>query len=413
MKRVFAYVSALILTGMIPAFASGTPSWVNVTNGLPAIGVIATAPGKDRVIAGASDKSGLRASNDGGATWTNLGSGGGFMTSCIRFDTSASDTFWVCGIYGTPVIVTRDGGTTFKEMGSISHNDALAVDLNDPLRRTVLVSGHEAKKTLNKTLNDGANWTNIGANLPDSSHFSAYPHIFDSLTYIVGCSGWGGGSAGIWRTSDGGTSWTQVSKISAFGYPLVCKNGDIYFNIIWDNGLVRSTDGGNRWLTAVGFGTVLNCPPIELPDGRIVASSSKTNASGLIVSSNKGASWTDLGPRTAGKVNSITYNIIRKALFVSCGNSGVFRLDYDYTVDAKLPVANASIPKNLQTTFTFSGDRFTIPANCVNCLVMATFYSANGRILGKISAKAGQTISLSGADATGFTMAKLAPVSTR
>jgi photosystem II stability/assembly factor-like uncharacterized protein len=410
MKRFFSLVCVVVVAGSVQSMAQAT--WVKVNTGLSGdMGVVAAATGRDLVVAGASNHAGLYSTTDGGTTWTKLGAGGENGTTQIVFDPIAPDTFWACGIYGSPICVTRNGGISFKAMGSISHNDGLAVDFTDPLRRVVLVAGHETKQLLNKTVDDGANWTNIGANLPDSASLVVAPVAIDSLTYLVACSGWAGtGTGGIWRTTDGGNAWTIVCKTAPVRPPLVCANGNnIFYCVLYDNGLLRSTDQGQHWTQLYGYGVIHDATPVELPDGRIVCSSFSTL--GLSVAPPTGFGFKNIGPRTPARVSSLCYDAVRKAFFVSCPGSGVYRLDYDSTVIASVQVPfSAPVHRGGQTVFRCSGNSFTIPAMAARGMVIVSFYSAGGRFIARAKGRPGETIRLPDSQAEAFFMAKLASV---
>ena len=129
---------------------------------------------------------------------------------------------------------------------------------------------------------------NIGANLPAGTNFSTDPVVIDANTYLVVCSGWGKGTNGTYRTEDGGTTWTLVSK-TAGNYPaLWASDKSLYWALAWNNGLIRSTDLGLTWSQVAGYNTVTPNTPIELSDQRLVMVGPKQQ---LLVSSNHGASW--------------------------------------------------------------------------------------------------------------------------
>jgi len=394
MKRILSCVCVIAAAGIFQAMGQAA-TWVNVSAGLPTNVLLAAAPGKDRVIAGDKGKSGLYATTDGGTTWTKLGSGGQNMVTCIIFDPIASDTFWVCGIYGSAACVTYDGGTTFQDLGTISHNAGLSVDFTDPQRRTILIGGHESKQVLHKSTDRGATFTEIGPNIPDSASLVGAPLTLDSLTYLVACAGWAGtGRNGIWRTSDGGTTWKMVSTGAALSVPLVGSNGYIYYPMIYQSGLMRSTNRGVTWTNPVGFGFLYSQVPAELPDGRIVSGSFKRR--GLSVMNAGAVQMKDLGPVTADSVISVCYNAVRKSFFVCTMNGkGIYRLAYDSTVSStKLPLQSAAGVDKSKASFTTTGNTFTVPADFKAKKVTATVFSAEGRVIARTKAAAGERVML-------------------
>jgi photosystem II stability/assembly factor-like uncharacterized protein len=143
--------------------------------------------------------------------------------------------------------------------------------------------------------------------------------IIDANTYLVVCSGWGSGTSGTYRTTDGGTTWIEVSK-EAGNYPaLVASDGTMYWGLIWDNGLIRSTDKGVTWTKVVGPKVITSNTPIELPDHRLVAVSPNQQ---LVVSSDRGATWKafldpiPIQPKAEGRY-AVVFDEPRNSFFVS------------------------------------------------------------------------------------------------
>jgi photosystem II stability/assembly factor-like uncharacterized protein len=338
--RLFSFVLALWLAAtVLPAPAA----WINVTAnlaGLPSecgnLCLLSVVPGKDKIIAGIAQK-GLWVTTDGGATWTPLGHGAGSdaiinRPSSIVYDPTNSDVFWESGIYNSfGVYQTTNGGATFRHLGSITHNDQVSVDLSDPQRRTLLAGGHEQAQRVWKSVDGGANWTNVGSNLPPGTKFSSNPLLVGSATYLVNASGWGKGTGGIFRTADGGTTWSPVSALEANGRPLVASDGTIYWQLMYDRGVLRSTDQGQTWLQACGYGVIRGSHLIELPDGRLAAVGGKC----VKVSSDQGATWTQVADPAPIQPAGLVYAPARQAFFIwqwDCGKqvltNAIFRCDY-------------------------------------------------------------------------------------
>jgi photosystem II stability/assembly factor-like uncharacterized protein len=157
-----------------------------------------------------------------------------------------------------------------------------------------------------KSVDGGQTWTNIGATLPEGSKFSSNPLLIDASTYLVNASGWGKGTGGVFRTTNGGATWTQVSALEANGTPLRATDGSIYWPLMYDRGLIRSADRGATWTQVCGGGTIKGSRIIELPDGKLAANGSKN----IKISSDRGATWTPVPP--AGLI----YAPARQAFFI-------------------------------------------------------------------------------------------------
>ena len=321
-------------------------TWVNVTGNLAGmasecgnLSFLSARPGDDDVMIAGVAQRGLWATHDGGATWAPLGAGGGSApitnrTSAIVYDPTDPDVFWESGIYnGAGVYKTIDGGTTFTGAW-LHHNDLVAVDFGDPARATLLVSGHEQARTLSLSRDGGASWDDVGDALPAGTAFSSAPLVLDRDTFLVGCTGWGGGDAGIYRSTDGAGSFGRVFDQGGAGAPLRARDGTIYWANPYGGTLARSSDGGATWDTTAGG--VSSVPPIELPDGRIATIGSRT----ILLSADRGATWTPVGPALGFDPAVLAYSTIRRAFYVSrwdCGDrvldDAVSRFHFDYATE--------------------------------------------------------------------------------
>jgi hypothetical protein len=319
--------------------------WVNVTANLAGMAsecgntsYLAAHPMSDRLLTTVA-KHGLWASSDGGGSWQQLwpGAGSAQITnrgSSIVFDPQHPDTFWESGIYNGPgVYRTTDNGATFTALGDARHTDSVSVDLTDPNRQTLLAGGHEQKQTLYRSADGGATWTNVGLNLPAGTNFCTNALVIDRNVHLVGCSGYGGGTDGVFRTTDGGKTWAPTSTAPAAALPLWAADGTIYWSLIYDRGLIKSSDQGKTWSQPIAAGTLKTGHPIELPDGRIVAAGPKT----LMLSTDKGATFTAVGAALPFTPNSITYSAHRSAFYVEqfdCGTAvvahAISRHGFDY-----------------------------------------------------------------------------------
>ena len=334
------FLSGILLGG---ATSSVSAAWENATGNLANMPsecgnlcLLSVVPGRDVVIAGIA-KQGLWKSADDGATWTAIGKDAGSDSivnrpSRILYDPVNPDIFYESGIYNGPgVYKTTDGGKTFQHLGKIGHNDYISVDFSDPKRLTMLAGGHEQSQKLWKSTDGGQNWTNIGLNLPAGTKFSSNPLLLENDTYLVNASGWGKGTGGVYRTTDGGATWQSVSTLEASGAPLLASDGTIYWELIWDKGVIRSHDQGKTWEQACGYGVIKGTAIIELPDGKLCAVGEKC----VKISPDKGTTWKQFGDPLPVQPAGVVYSPTRKALFIwhwDCGAKvqpdAIFRCDY-------------------------------------------------------------------------------------
>jgi hypothetical protein len=334
--------------GVTPVGATPPAAWANVTANLAGMAsecgntpYLTSHPDHDMLITSVA-KQGLWSSTDGGASWVQLWPTAGAQQitnrgSSIVFDPQHADTFWESGIYNGPgVYRTTDDGATFTALGDAHHIDSVSVDLGDPQRQTLLAGGHEQQQTLYRSQDGGATWTNVGANLPAGTNFCTNALVIDRNTHLVGCSGYAGGADGVFRTTDGGKTWTPTTTAPAAALPLWASDGTIYWSLIYDGGLIKSTDQGRTWSQTIQGGTLKTGHPIELPDGRIVAPGGAT----LMISSDHGVSFQPIGEPLPFTPNSISYSPYRNAFFIEqfdCGNAvvanAISRAGFDYRVE--------------------------------------------------------------------------------
>jgi photosystem II stability/assembly factor-like uncharacterized protein len=292
---------------------------------------VSAHPTEDEVIVGI-DQFGLWANTEGDE-WVALGTSGQSAVinngvTSIVYDPEDPNVFWEAGIYiGPGGYRTDDGGQTFVQLGDLKHVDTISVDFTDPDRKTLLAGPHEKGGLVFKSVDGGQTWAEL-ANLPEGLGFSSSVLVLDADTYLVGCENT------IIRTTDGGSSWSIVSKIGGHFAPLVAADGSIYWNAESNQGMVKSGDGGQTWERIVGGG-VLNTSrsPIELPDGRLAA----LQGSAVVVSEDQGFSWTAISEDVPFTIKGLAYAPTRRAFYVSTDScdapilsNAILRLDFDY-----------------------------------------------------------------------------------
>jgi hypothetical protein len=312
--------------GSIDTSSIPSGSWTNVTANLANMASqcgnmssVFAKPDEDLIVAGIA-LNGLWGTRDGGMTWTAMGTGAGSAAivnrpASIVFDPSNTMRFWESGLYnGGGVYVTTDDGQTFAELGTVMHSDLVSVDFSDPNRVTLLAGGHEMPNTLNLSTDSGMNWKNVGSGVAmgDSCTF---PLVLDSQHFLVGCSGYEGPS-GVYRSTDGGNTWSVISMGGGASAPLRASDGSIYWIGPNGSGMIRSTDQGMTWTESAGGGALAPFAPVELPDGSVAAIGPTNGTQYVIVSTNHGMTWT---PKTAAlpyTATGFTYSPVRKAFYV-------------------------------------------------------------------------------------------------
>jgi hypothetical protein len=323
-KSLAIGIISLLLGSVVSNLNAG---WVNVTSNLAGMGTecgnvywLDAVPGKDKVIVGIAQK-GLWATTNGGAAWVQLGQGAGSATITNRpslyvFDPLNSDIFYESGIYnGAGCYKTTDGGNTFQALGNTYHCDGMGVDFTDPQRQTLLAGAHESSQKVWKSVDGGSTWTNVGTGLPSGN--SLCPFVVNAQTFLVNLTS---GSAGIYRTTNGGSSWTQVSSLVGDLNLLKTSDGQLYWGLR-NGGIAKGSADGGTWTSLSSSGAKASTHPIELPGGRIAT----IGSSNIRISGDQGATWKSVaGPLPISNPFGIAYNSVRGCFFVyywDCGSS--------------------------------------------------------------------------------------------
>lgn len=330
-----------------------TGEFVNVTANLAELAdgggdltLVSPVPGTSRIIAGVF-KAGLWASDDGGKSWSALGTGensepidNGPMA--LIYDPDHTERFWEVGIYGRGVFRTDDEGKTFKSLGTLGHCDLLSVDFTDPDRQTLLAGPHEKADSVSLSKDGGENWEDIGKNLPSGYNFSTLPLIIDTQTFLLGSCGFGGGKCGVFRSEDGGDNWEVVSKIGPAGRPLRTTDGHIFWALYDGSGLLVSDDLGQTW-TTTSPGPIHGASLVELPNGKILA----LGEDYPLVTDDHGDTWTRVGgklPFRGGNCGTygLTYSPERREIFINHNDctgvltdDAVWSVPFDYETESE------------------------------------------------------------------------------
>jgi photosystem II stability/assembly factor-like uncharacterized protein len=275
-------------------------------------------PDQDELLAGIALQ-GLWSSVDGGGTWTQLGQDGGSdeiinRPTSMVFDPVDPSRWWESGNYqGAGIYRTDDAGAVFSQLGDVFHSDLVSVDLSDPERQTLLSGTHE-RAELYRSTDGGASWDNISAALPPNLGYATSPLVIDATTYLLGTNE--GPESGVFRTTDGGDTWTTVYTGAISGHPVVSADGTIRWLLRRGGGVIRSTDGGVTWTEQLSNGAIqeLSEDLLLLPDGRLAT----LGGSSVVVSSDDGATWTPVGsPYPPGYApTGFNYSPFRKSFYI-------------------------------------------------------------------------------------------------
>ncbi|MDH5233420.1 MAG: glycosyl hydrolase [Gemmatimonadota bacterium] len=222
---------------------NGGQSWDNITDGrtdISSVGAIAVAPSDANVI--------------------YVGTGESYLREDLTF--------------GTGVYRSTDAGNSWTPLGLAETHQItdVVIDPRDPDRVFVSAIGHafgpNPERGVFRTTDGGKNWKKVlfiddstGAN--DIAMDPSNPRILYASMYKFQRTPWsmlaGGGRSGIWKSVDGGDTWTEISKapgipkgpLGKIGLDVSASNPQrIYASIEAADstgGFFRSDDAGEHW----------------------------------------------------------------------------------------------------------------------------------------------------------------------
>lgn len=268
-------------------------TWTHSSEGLaypegeePIKAVWSLAVGKDGLYAGV-EPAGLFKSTDNGESWTHLAGlrahpsrkewqpgGGGLILHAIVQHPEAPEKIWV-GISSAGVFHTADGGATWEPRNRGTRADFNPEDQRYPefgqcVHSLVLAPGGAERLYqqnhcgMYRSDDGGRQWASIEAGLPSTFGFPAAGHPRDPETlFLLPLNGDIHGrfmpdaKAAVWRTRDGGSSWTALrqglpQQNAYFGVLRQALATDrlapagVYFGT-GGGGLYASADEGESW----------------------------------------------------------------------------------------------------------------------------------------------------------------------
>lgn len=258
---------------------------------------LALDPSNPQVVYAGAAQGGVWKTTDGGANWTPLTDDQASLAmgaiavapsnTSIVYAGTGELSFSSSSYYGAGVLKSVNGGATWTQTGSPAgapfagpfssglggmYIGGMAIHPSDP--NVVFVSARRFSNSgsgIYRTTDGGNNWTevlltnpNTGAGMPAGSAIQYRPGITSVLYAGFGNTGSSAGSAGMWRSTDGGTTWSQLggglptSNVGRVEFTISVSNPMVMYVAIQDTGevggsfgallgLYKSTDGGDTW----------------------------------------------------------------------------------------------------------------------------------------------------------------------
>jgi photosystem II stability/assembly factor-like uncharacterized protein len=260
-----------------------------------------------------------------GLSWRQIGPFRGGRVAAVTGVPADPETYYLGAAIGG-VWKTTDGGHEWKPMFDAQHIGsigAIAVSASDP-NVIYAGTGESAPREdvsigdgVYKSVDAGRSWTHVG--LPDSQHIARIvidptdPNVVlvAALGHVYGPNE----ERGVFRTTDGGATWTKVlykdARTGAIELAADPDNPRTVFAAMWEmqrtpwsmssggpgSGLYKSTDGGVTWAAVSGHGlpeTVLGKIGVAVAagtGGQRVFALVEAEGGGLFRSDDGGATW--------------------------------------------------------------------------------------------------------------------------
>ena len=133
-----------------------------------------------------------------------------------------------------------------------------------------------------------------------------------------------GTNDGVFRSINGGTTWTQAPTSdgrTVVGEPAIGPAGTLAWPLAGDGDVIISRDGGASWSAPVAVGGGVGSFA-ALPGGRLAA----IGANGFVQSADNGATWTAFTPAPSITATGVVYSDAADATFVWSADCKVARL---------------------------------------------------------------------------------------
>lgn len=239
-------------------------------------------PGQPQVYYFGSTGGGVWKTTDGGTSWENISDGffGGSIGAVAVAD-SDPNVIYVGGgektvrgnvSHGDGIWKSTDAGKTWTSMGLAEsrHVPRIRIDPRDPERVYAAVLGHlygpNEERGVYRSLDGGGTWERVLFSNADSGAVDLVidptnPRILYAALWRVRRTPWslesGGEGSGLWKSTDGGTTWNELSAnpglpappLGIAGITVSPSNPENVYAIVEaeDGGVFRSRDGGKTW----------------------------------------------------------------------------------------------------------------------------------------------------------------------
>ncbi|MCO5171198.1 MAG: YCF48-related protein [Planctomycetes bacterium] len=288
------------VTQVTPGAFTYLGSWRKAGVGLEGGHVIGVAAHPtDPLFALAANNQGLYRTTDGGATFSFLPGLPGGVAAVVFHPTDPDGLFVLAG--GSQLWASQDRGATWTQRGQVGVGifaGSLAVDPTDADVLYAGTGGSQPGVGVFKSGDGGATWNPASSGLPADATVRALavdPTNPQVVYAVHGTSGIGAPTTGqgIYKSIDGGGTWTQVRSGPDEVGVLVLDptNAQVVYAAAYGDGVLKSTNGGSTWsFVNTGLGASLEVEGFAL-DPSAPQTLYAVMSEGAFKTTNGGASW--------------------------------------------------------------------------------------------------------------------------
>jgi photosystem II stability/assembly factor-like uncharacterized protein len=328
MRRAFALISAVLCNHTGVALGGG---WTNASTGLtgsvPALSAVVIDRETGSTLYALTSGNSIFKSTDGGASWSAVGNIIGVLV--LALDPTSASIIYAGTAHG--VFKSTDGGDSWVSAGlSGASISVLAIDPTSPSN---LYAAGASGDTVYRSTDAGASWTAARVGLPPGQFNGIGWMMLDPLapsTLYVLNSGSGFSSSALYKSTDGGQSWSVVNPgpyfVRLLGIAPTAPS--TLYAIIGGRGggLSISKDGGATW-TATAFMQdvwALAIDPTN-PNTMYAAASAPVGTAPPIFKSTDGGQTWDSGNTTIPFARSLVLSPVNSSTIYAATTGGVFK----------------------------------------------------------------------------------------
>ncbi|HTP01790.1 MAG TPA: IPT/TIG domain-containing protein [Anaerolineales bacterium] len=349
------------LAGLFKSTDSGQ-TWVDSGEGMwPSLRVycIAISPSDPATMLASTDQ-GVWFSHDAGGSWVQSSGyvyGGGFP-DCAAFDPDNAQIVYASTTHG--LVETTNGGQTWQEIGK-NPDHYVGQMLLAGAGVLYEMDADYRLKGLWKTMNNGQDWTELTNGLPDTLVTAIGMAPSNHAVLYAGTDGYSGSpDTGLYKSINGGDSWTRVLAQNHFYNQIVIdKNDPNRVYVAAEDAFLQSTDGGTTWVVSEQTRRDIDTVGIDYAhSGRLLGG----GWHGMFESTDNGATWRSSNTGlTAQQVTDLAYGIPTHTLYAATYQGGIWQ-----SIDL------GSTWKHLPVDATFLGQVVIDPNNADHLVVAPT-----------------------------------------